>query len=67
VRQIYNTTDIDLARSLLKKYEVEYIVVGELERAYYSGEGLEKFEEMVGIGWAKSVFESEKVQIFRII
>lgn len=67
VRQIYNTTDISTAKELLEKYEVEYIVVGELERAYYSEKGLKKFEEMVRRGWVKSVFESQKVRIFRII
>jgi uncharacterized membrane protein len=67
VRQIYNTTDIGLAKELLDKYEVEYVVVGELERAYYSEKGLEKFEEMVGRGWVKPVFDSQKVRIFRVI
>ncbi|HZA21201.1 MAG TPA: DUF2298 domain-containing protein, partial [Dehalococcoidia bacterium] len=67
VRQIYNTTDVRFAKELLDKYEVEYIVVGELERAYYSEKGLGKFEEMFERGWVKPVFESQKVRIFRVM
>jgi uncharacterized membrane protein len=67
VREIYNTTSVSRAQELLRRYEVEYIVVGELERAYYSPEGLGKFEEMVSNGLAKCVFDNKQVKIYRIL
>jgi len=41
---IYNTMDPAQALSLLRKYSVEYIYIGELERLYYPGGGLKKFD-----------------------
>ncbi len=48
VKAAYETISPDVARALLHKYGVAYIVVGGLERAYYSAAGLEKFDSMVG-------------------
>ena len=43
------------ARDFLKKYDVSYIIVGQLERAAYKsedfGNGLFKFEEFDGMYW----------------
>jgi YYY domain-containing protein len=66
VRELYNTSDLNRAQDLLKKYEVQYIVVGELERAYYSPEGLDKFEKMAEQGLIRPVFQSKKVTIYVI-
>ncbi len=37
------------AKAILDKYGVEYIIVGQLERALYPGPGLDKFEQMDGL------------------
>ncbi len=50
VNEFYNTTDIETARTFLKRYRVNLIIVSGLERAYYSAEGLEKFSQMVKNG-----------------
>jgi YYY domain-containing protein len=63
VREIYNTTDLERAQALLRQYEVEYIVVGGLERIYYSEEGLQKFAELSQAGLLKSVFRNDGVHI----
>lgn len=46
VASIYNTTSIETALNLLRRYGVEYVYVGGLERAFYSAEGLQKFDAM---------------------
>ena len=43
VAQIYQTEDIDIARGLLKAYQVEYVVVGHRERGAYGAKGFSKF------------------------
>lgn len=50
VRHFYNTTSTDEAVAFLRRYQVEYVVVGELERAYYSAAGLEKLGRMAEQG-----------------
>lgn len=43
VKIIYETDDINIAQELLKKYNVSYIVIGDLERQKYLGIKEEKF------------------------
>ena len=51
INNFYNTQDIDIANDFLNKYNVQYIVYGQLETAYYSAVGLTKFRGMkVSIG-----------------
>ena len=59
VGEIYNTIGEDTARALLDKYAVEYLIVGELERALYKPEGLAKFERWAAAGSIEPVFVSE--------
>jgi uncharacterized membrane protein len=54
----YNTTDINFANKFLEKYNVQYIIVSGLERAYYSAEGIDKFTDMSKNGELKIVFGS---------
>ncbi|PKB80764.1 MAG: hypothetical protein BZY88_07915 [SAR202 cluster bacterium Io17-Chloro-G9] len=67
VGEIYNTTDLVRTESLLREYEVEYIVVGELERAYYSPAGMEKFTQLAGAGRIRPVFQNDGVVIYQIM
>jgi YYY domain-containing protein len=62
----YTTTDIYQALKFLKTYNVSYIVVGQLERAYYPGDGLAKFETYDGVYW-KEVFREKDTVIYEVI
>lgn len=62
----YNTTDVNQAVSFLKKYNVKYLVVGQLERAYYPGDGLLKFESYNGVYW-KEVFREKETVIYEVL
>ena len=66
VATIYDTTDEALARSLLARYEVEYVIVGEMERAFQSPEGLAKFDRWADRGEVEQVFANEGVTIYRL-
>ena len=62
----YTTTDIEAALSFLKKYNVKYIVVGQLEEAYYQGDGLTKFSAFDGTYW-KKVFQEKNTTIYEVV
>ncbi len=66
VNLFYDTTDLGFARDFLEKYQVEYIVVGQLERAKYAGDGLEKFAAAAGVLW-EEVYQQGDTIIYRTI
>ncbi|MBI5351288.1 MAG: helix-hairpin-helix domain-containing protein [Chloroflexi bacterium] len=56
VNTFYNTNDIQAAGQFLDRYQVQYIILGDLERSYYNADGINKFQEMVNQGTLKIVF-----------
>lgn len=65
VAEFYLTPDIERAQQILGKYDVKYIVVGQLERALYPGGGLEKFELYDGSLWDE-VFRDGDTVIYQV-
>jgi uncharacterized membrane protein len=66
VNTLYNTPDMLEAQSILDKYDVSYLYVGDLERAYYRPEGIAKFEQMVMNGDLEIVYQDTAVTIYRV-
>ena len=66
VEFIYSTTDSDLAFDLIKKYDVEFIYVGQLERLYYNEDGLKKFADTTQL-WHQLVYSNAEVQIYKVL
>ena len=66
IATFYNTTDVETARTFLKKYNVHYIVVGQLEQLYYPGQGLEKFDAYNGTLW-REVFHDRQTAIYQVL
>lgn len=65
LRRFYETPRVDEATQFIERYGVEYIVVGQLERAIYSKAGLAKFDAPPeGAPW-RTVYENEGVRILR--
>ena len=48
VKTLYNTPSLNELKYLINKYNIEYICVGELEKAYYEPAGLDKFTNLIG-------------------
>jgi uncharacterized membrane protein len=65
VQTIYNTPNSSEALSLMRRYGVQYVYVGELERLYFSEEGLRKFDIDMSRDLSK-VFENQDVVIYKI-
>ncbi|MFN2254514.1 MAG: DUF2298 domain-containing protein [Candidatus Promineifilaceae bacterium] len=66
VATLYNTSDIAEALSILEKYAVSYIYVGELERAYYYPEGIAKFEQMAADKQIEIAYQDSAVTIYHL-
>jgi uncharacterized membrane protein len=63
----YRTADLEQARELIDKMNITYIYVGQLERAIYPFEGLDKFEAMRGRGQAALVYQNPGVKIYQVL
>ena len=61
VATIYQTLDVEEAKELLAKYDVEYVYVGRREREKYGDEGMEKFSSFMDLD-----FESDGVRLYRL-
>jgi len=66
VDQLFDTTNMQLARAILDRYDVGLIYVGDLERVSYSPEGINKFDDMVRNGWLRSVYSNPGVTIYEV-
>ena len=60
----YTTADVNEALNFLRKYNVRYIIIGQLERAKYLG-GLDKFVAYNGIFW-NEVYRDGQTVIYEV-
>ncbi len=67
VAMIYNTRDANAALAEMKRFNVAYIVVGQLEHAFYDEEGLAKFDAMAQAGTLERVYQNERTTIYRVV
>jgi uncharacterized membrane protein len=61
----YKSIDEIRHQEFLQQYDVEYIVVGQLERAMYTGFGIEKFDAWNGELWDE-VYRQGDTVIYRV-
>jgi uncharacterized membrane protein len=66
VNEFYLTTDTEQVRSFLDRYQVKYIILGQLEHALYPGPGLDKFEDLDGSLW-REVFRVGETTIYEVM
>ncbi len=66
VNLFYTTEDIDYVKEFLEEHDVSYIVVGQLERIFYPGVGLDKFSQYDGVLW-EEVFNYGSTTIYRVL
>ena len=65
VNRLYDTTSSSEALTLIQKYGVRYIYVGQVERLYYDEAGLRKFDGALA-GALERVFATDHVTIYRV-
>lgn len=70
VGMFYLTTDVNWALDFIKKYDVSYIIVGQLERNLYPAvegqDGLLKFKIYEGKYW-RSVYQRDHTTIYEVV
>ena len=66
VNDFYDTPDLQAAQEFLEKYQVSYIILGQLERVKYTPEGIAKFEEGEGTLW-QVVYQDQETTIYQTI
>jgi YYY domain-containing protein len=66
VGNFYNSVDPETIRTFLKTYDVKYIIVGQLERAAYTPEGIAKFDQLEGQYW-REVYRDGATVIYEVM
>ncbi len=66
VGNFYNSIDPETIRTFLKTYDVKYIIVGQLERAAYTPEGIAKFDQLEGQYW-REVYREGATVIYEVM
>ena len=66
ITQFYSTTDVAVARSILHKYEVEWVVVGDEEQFNYPEAGMKKFQNGLS-GSLELAYKNDTMRIWHVI
>ena len=65
VNAFYQTQDQAYVEEFIERYNVGYIVVGQQEQAFYTPEGLQKFERFDGKLWDE-VYRETNTVIYKV-
>ncbi len=66
VNAFYTTPDITVAWDILRHYDVSYIIVSNLEHAYYAPSGLAKFDQMVELDLLEVVYQEGDSRVYKV-
>lgn len=66
ITEFYTNYSREQAEQFLQKYDVRYIIVGQLERAKYAGPGLLRFDEWNGDLW-QEVYRDGQTVIYEVL
>ncbi len=66
VADFYRTPDPEQALLLLRRYNVKYIILGDMENIYHSPAGLPKFEQLLGNGALRVAYQNEGTTIYEV-
>jgi YYY domain-containing protein len=66
VNNFFGTTDIGQAQQILRKYGVQYVIVGDVERNYYPAQRIAKFNSGLG-GALELAYQNPGMQIWHVI
>lgn len=65
VDAFYMSRNLQFMRNFLEKYQVEYVVVGQVEQAFYPDADLTKFTQLEGIFWDVA-YQDQDTTIYQV-
>ncbi|MBI3979737.1 MAG: hypothetical protein HY331_16270 [Chloroflexi bacterium] len=65
VRTFFTSPDPQAALEVARKYNVQYVYVGKMEKLYYPAQGLAKLQQLVGRG-LEVAYQNPDVTIYRV-
>ncbi|MGB4594808.1 MAG: DUF2298 domain-containing protein [Anaerolineaceae bacterium] len=65
VDAFYMSRDLQFMRNFLEKYQVEYIIVGQVEQAFYPEADFSKFRQLEGIFWDVA-YQDQDTTIYQV-
>jgi uncharacterized membrane protein len=65
VENFYKASTPEEAQAILKKYDVEYVVVGQVEKNYFGGPGVDNIQSGLG-GMLDKVFQYGETAIYKV-
>jgi len=66
VNTFYSATEMSTAKGLIEKYNINYIVIGQLERSIYPQEGINKFFKNIN-DLLELVYSSQDTSLFKVV
>jgi YYY domain-containing protein len=66
LENFYNSLDKTFVETFIEEYDIQYIVVGKLERAFYEANGIDKFSLWSGNLW-KLVYQDGQTALYQVI
>lgn len=67
VNLLFSTIDPNQTMSLIRKYDVSYVIVGYPERLYYPAQGIAKFDQMASAGLLHAVYKNAHVTLYQVV
>jgi YYY domain-containing protein len=67
VRSFYDSPDVNAAIRVINLYGIKYVVVGGLERSFYSPDGIAKFDQMVGDGTLRVAYRNDGDVLYEVV
>jgi tetratricopeptide (TPR) repeat protein len=65
VQTLWNTADLRQTQQLLRRYRVEYVYVGPIERVLYTPEGIAKWDQLEGTLLSRA-YQNNAVTLYRV-
>jgi uncharacterized membrane protein len=66
VKTFYSTDDMKITKSIVDKYSIDYVVVGQLEKIFYDEGGFDKFSHGNN-NYFEKIYDSDDTTLYKII
>ena len=65
IKNIYSSSNLDVKRRLIDKYQIDLIVWGDIEAIYYGRESLNSLDKMYGMGMLDKIYSADRNIVYK--